>query len=236
MALLMNATQSVQAEAPVCQPETVVLLHGLIRSPRSMQPMATALEDAGFAVRNIGYPSTDHVVETLTERTFAPLQALLDNPACRLHFVTHSMGGILLRQYLAQREAPGLGRVVMLSPPNQGSEVVDRLRENWFFKWMNGPAGQQLGTGADSLPLALPNARNYELGVITGDFSINLILSQLIPGPDDGKVSVERAKLEGMRDFLVVPYSHPVIMRRKPVIAQTLHFLKHGRFSKQTQD
>lgn len=222
-----------KAEAGICEQETVVLLHGLIRSARSMRVMATALEEAGYAVRNTGYASTGHPVETLAEQVFTPLKPLLDEAQCRVNFVTHSLGGILLRQYLAQNVAPGLGRVVMLAPPNGGSEAVDRLRDYWFFKWVNGPAGQQLGTGVDSLPLALPDASGYELGVITGDRSINLILSQFIPGPDDGKVSVERARLEGMRDFLILPYSHPVIMRRKPVIKQTLHFLRHGRFDHQ---
>lgn len=214
-----------------CDTETVVLLHGLARTSRSMAPMAQALKRAGYAVQNLDYPSRDFSVEALAERIFEPLQARLADPDCRTHFVTHSMGGIVLRQYLSTHEAPGLGRVVMLSPPNGGSEAVDRLRHLWPFQWLNGPAGQQLGTGRDSLPLGLPDA-DYPLGVITGNRSINLLLSSLIPGPDDGKVSVQRAQLAGMRDFLVVPYSHPVIMRRQPVIEQTLHFLRHAHFNR----
>lgn len=217
--------------------ETVVLLHGLARSARAMRPMAKALEAAGYTVRNIDYPSTKHPVEVLTQKVFAPLEPLLQNPACRVHFVTHSMGGILLRYYryqLAQQQPkttlPGFGRVVMLSPPSQGSEVVDKLG-NWRpFQWLNGPAGVQLGTDENSLPLQM-GAADFELGIITGNFSINLMLSQLIPGPDDGKVSVARAKLAGMRDFLVMPYSHTFIMRRAAVIEQAQYFLRQGRFN-----
>ena len=217
--------------------ETVVLLHGLARSAAAMQPMAKALEKAGYAVRNIDYPSTKHPVEVLTQKVFTPLEPLLQNPACRVHFVAHSMGGILLRNYrytLAQNQPkaqlPGFGRVVMLSPPSQGSEVVDKLGDWRPFQWLNGPAGAQLGTDENSLPLKM-GAADFELGIITGNRSINLILSQLIPGPDDGKVSVARAKLAGMNDFLVMPYSHTFIMRRAAVIEQVQHFLRQGRFN-----
>jgi pimeloyl-ACP methyl ester carboxylesterase len=209
--------------------ESVVLLHGLARTSRAMRPMAQALQAAGYAVYNIDYPSRDYPVEELARQVFEPLASQLNNPACRVHFVTHSMGGILLRYHLSKQQPAGLGRTVMLSPPSQGSEVVDKLGDLAVFQWINGPAGAQLGTGADSLPLQLGPA-DFDVGIITGNRSINLLLSQLIPGPDDGKVSVARARLEGMRDFLVMPYSHPFIMRREAVIKQTLHYLRHGRF------
>ncbi len=220
--------------------EIVVLLHGLARSSRAMRPMARALEQAGYSIFNIDYPSRKYPIEELTLQVFTPLEPLLKNPACNVHFVTHSMGGILLRYYrhaMMQRHPetllPGFGRAVMLSPPSQGSEVVDRLGGLRIFQWINGPAGAQLGTGQggnESLPKQMGPA-DFEVGVIMGDRSINPLLSRLIPGPDDGKVSVERAKLEGMRDFIVMPYSHPFIMRRAAVIEQTRFFLRHGRFA-----
>lgn len=130
------------------------------------------------------------------------------------------------------RSAPELkiGRVVMLSPPNHGSEVVDKLGELALFKFINGPAGLQLGTGHDSVPQSL-GAPSFKAGIITGDRTINLILSLLIPGPDDGKVSIESAKLEGMAGFCVVPASHPFIMKDRLAIEQTLVFLARGAFT-----
>jgi hypothetical protein len=144
------------------------------------------------------------------------------------------MGGILVRYYLVHHSLDELGHVVMLSPPNKGSEVVDKLGTFPGFFSLNGPAGQQLSTSDSSLPNTLGSV-NYPVGVITGNKSINLILSMLIPGDDDGKVSIERAKLDGMSDFLVVPNTHPMIMRSDDVIKQTIYFLQRGNFHRNTQ-
>ncbi|MGB5688440.1 MAG: alpha/beta fold hydrolase, partial [Woeseiaceae bacterium] len=179
--------------------ECVVLLHGLMRSSTSMNVMQRGLDAAGFLTVNIDYPSRDHTVEEL-----API-AIEDGLAgCRayesterIHFVTHSLGGILVRQYLSQNEIPELGRVVMLGPPNQGSAAVDELEDVPGFDWLNGPAGRQLGKGEDSVPLALGPA-DFELGVIAGNRTIDPITSSVLENPDDGRVSVADTKLDGM--------------------------------------
>ncbi len=119
----------------------------------------------------------------------------------------------------------------MLSPPNKGSEVVDTLGETWLFELVNGPAGKELGTDRSSMPLTL-GAADFEVGIITGSRSVNLILSLMIEGRDDGKVSIENAKLNGMKDFMVLPSTHPFIMKNKTVIEQTIYFLHHGVFQK----
>lgn len=228
LALLLLAILPGQAAAAARPP--VVLLHGLARSASSMQPMAHALEQAGYEVCNVDYPSREYPVEILAREHIAPqIARCFPRPQQPPSYVTHSMGGILVRELARSGAAGPIGRVVMLSPPNQGSEVVDRLGSWRLFQALNGPAGAQLGTVADSMPLVLGPA-HFELGVITGDRSINWILSLLIPGPDDGKVAVPRAKLEGMRDFIVLPASHPFIMQNPQAIEQTLHFLRHGRF------
>ena len=211
--------------------ECVILLHGLARTKRSMKPLVAALQKAGFNTVNIDYASRAAPIEKLaSEAVPEGVSTCRRQGARRIHFVTHSMGGILLRYYLAHHRPPELGRVVMLSPPNHGSEIADQLKENKLFRWFNGPAGQELGT--EGLPQRLGPV-DYPVGVITGNKSAlwdRWFSSKLIPGPDDGKVSVESARLEGMTDFLVVPYSHSFIMRPVPVIRQVIHFLRHGRF------
>lgn len=209
--------------------DSVVLLHGLARSARAMRPLQRRLHREGYAVHNLDYPSRRFPIEALVDGFLAPAVAQIAAASGTLHFVTHSMGGILVRGLLARARPPQLGRVVMLSPPSQGSEVVDRLRGLSLFRLLNGPAGQQLGTGPDALPIRLGPV-DYPVGVITGTRSVNWLLSLLIPGENDGKVSVARARLAGMSDFLALPHSHPFIMQCEPVMAQTVHFLRHGRF------
>lgn len=210
--------------------DSVILLHGLARTARAMTKMEKALTEHGYTVINQGYPSTRHAIEPLAAQTLTKALAQCPDTG-NIHFVTHSMGGLLLRQYLSQNTIPRLGRAVMLGPPNQGSEVVDRLG-NWTpFQWVNGPAGSQMGTTPDSLPAQLGPV-NFPLGVIAGNQTINFLLSTMLPGPNDGKVTVERTKVEGMHDHLVLPVTHPFIMRNAGVIEQVKVFLQTGAFSK----
>lgn len=210
--------------------EHVILLHGLARTHRSMNRIADELSKAGFGITNQSYASTVHSIETLAEETIPT--AIASSPsAATLHFVTHSMGGILVRQYLKNHTIDRLGRVVMLGPPNRGSQVVDVLGRMPGFKLINGPAGLQLGTDRNSLPLALGPV-DFELGVIAGTRTINLILSTMIPGTNYGKVSVENTRIEGMKDHIVLPVTHPFMMNNTDVIKQVITFLKHGRFSR----
>ena len=211
--------------------ETVVVLHGLARSSASMSHMGRALQKAGYHVCNIAYPSREHSIEVLTTQFVAPaVRTCLSNKTDQAHFVTHSMGGVIVRQLAKSATDLKIGRVVMLSPPNHGSEVVDKLGELSLFAAINGPAGLQLATREDSVPRSLGSA-SFDVGIITGSRTINPFLSLLIPGEDDGKVSIESAKLEGMTGFCVMPASHPFIMKNKSVIEQTLAFLATGRFT-----
>ncbi len=145
--------------------------------------------------------------------------------------MTHSLGGILVRCYFSRNDEPRLGRVVMLGPPNKGSEVVDVLKDWSLFRKINGPAGSELGTGSRSVPKRLGPV-TFELSVIAGDRSINWINSLMIPGPDDGKVSVESTKVDGMKEHVVVHRTHPCIMKAKESIELTIRFLRSGSFKK----
>jgi triacylglycerol lipase len=215
-------------------PECVVLLHGLARTEKSLVKLECHLKRHEYCVVNMGYPSRKKKIQDLSiEAITTAIANCKAANASKIHFVTHSMGGILIRYYLEHNRLQELGRVVMLSPPNRGSEVVDKFKDTPIFKWINGPAGQQLGTDTDSLPKTLGDP-NYEVGIITGDKSINPILSLLIPGKDDGKVSVENAKLHGMKDFLVVHKTHPFIMGDDEVIQQVITFIKKGIFNRET--
>lgn len=194
-----------------------------------MNGLEAFLSEQGYHVVNIDYPSRKQQIAELADIVRKEV-VLKTSGAGKVHFITHSLGGIILRYVQRHDPLPNLGRVVMLSPPNQGSEVVDKLGDSWLFELINGPAGKQLGTGENGVVQTLGKV-NFELGVITGDRSINWINSLIIPGKDDGKVSIERAKVEGMADFLIVHASHPFIMKDKTVMTQCLHFLRSGKFN-----
>jgi pimeloyl-ACP methyl ester carboxylesterase len=208
----------------------VVLLHGLARTSRSMEKIGSYLSDSGYFVENIDYPSRKFSIEVLAENVLPEaLKRCTDHDPKQIHFVTHSLGGIILRYYLAQHDIEKLGRVVMLSPPNNGSEIVDNISDWPGFYFINGPAGKALGTDSSGVPAKLGPVA-FEVGVITGNISFNPFYSYLIPGDDDGKVSVASARIQGMTDFLIVPHSHSFIMNSKKVMQETEKFLRYGYF------
>jgi triacylglycerol lipase len=215
---------------PAQTAEHVILLHGLARSSLSMGKMEKALIAEGYKVSNIGYPSRKYPIEELAHRVRQQILQLTDDQDT-LHIVAHSLGGILIRYIQKQEPLENLGKVIMLAPPNQGSEVVDKFGKWRLFRWINGPAGSQLGTDEDGFLKKLGPV-DFELGILTGDRSINLILSCMIEGKDDGKVSVENAKAEGMDDFMVLHTAHPFIMKNKNAIQQSIHFLQSGQFDR----
>jgi triacylglycerol lipase len=233
VALMLGACATVPRTELVIAEQSrdcVVLLHGLNRSYRAMSKMASELQEAGYSTANVDYPSQAATVEGLAKMAVNEgLDKCRKTNAEHIHFVTHSIGGILLRYAQSVSPIPELNRVVMLAPPNQGSEVVDITR-NWpTAELISGHAGLQLGTGEDGIAAKLGPV-DFELGVVAGTGTINPFFSVMLPYPNDGKVSVESTMVEGMKDFLVVRRSHRYIMTSDTVIENTKNFLKDGRF------
>ncbi|PCJ25880.1 MAG: alpha/beta hydrolase [SAR86 cluster bacterium] len=210
--------------------ECVVLLHGLARVSNSMSELSRKLERANYDVVSINYPSRRHSIDVLAADAVGRGVAscrLLHAP--QISFVTHSLGGILLRYYLVDNEIAELNKVVMLGPPNQGSELVDGLLPVPGFKFFGGPTGIALGTDDAGIVASL-GAVNFDLGVIAGTTNINPLARLFIPGPNDSIVSVESTKVEGMRDHIILPVTHTFMMRNNQVIDEVIHYLKTGAF------
>jgi hypothetical protein len=189
----------------------------------------------GFEVHNVGYPSRRAAIDVLAERVGVTLSALAGRAGPH-HVVTHSMGGIVLRAAVAGGWLPAaaLRRVVMLAPPSAGSELADALARSPLFRLTVGPAGPQLRTGGEGVPGALPPV-SFELGVIAGSRARNPLFARVFDGPNDGKVSVERAAVAGMRDFLALPCGHTFIMDDAAAVRQIFHFLAHGAFAREPE-
>jgi pimeloyl-ACP methyl ester carboxylesterase len=228
-----DSTGQVPCQQVEGQRTSVIVLHGLFRTHRSMKKIANALSERGYIVANLDYPSTDMSIEQLAEQYLAPeieKQQALGRSIC---VVTHSMGGILVRAYLARHPDAPIERIVMLAPPNQGSELIDHLKNIKLFCFFMGPAALQLSTAPEALVQTLP-VPDIPTGIIAGDRSLNPLYSLMIPGDDDGKVSVARARFSEpapeVACFLTVPCTHTFLMNNSRVIARTLAFLEQGTF------
>ena len=226
----MSAENDTTKNADSC----VILLHGLGRTADSMNKIANSLTQAGYKVWNESYPSRDKPIDELAKSAIEPaLEFCRTQNIKQINFVTHSLGGILIRYYLQDHSLDQLKHIVMLSPPNKGTEIVDRLKELKIFQFLTGPVGQQLGTDEKSIPNQLLPIQG-DIGIIVGNSSSDPWFSWLIPGEDDGKVSVASSKLSEMKDFLIVEYGHTFIMSKNDVIDQIKNFLSDGKFKHNT--
>lgn len=227
-AIALAPSMATPADSETC----VILLHGLGRTPLSMLPLKFALDLEGYRTVNQGYPSLAQPIEELSGTHVA--EALAKCASARdapVHFVAHSLGGILVRHYLQDHNVPEGSRMVMLGPPNNGSELIDEFADDPWFAVM-GPASLQLGTGADSVPSNLGPV-DIEIGVIAGTRTgLDALLQQSapLPEPNDGKVSLDSARLDEMQDFLTVDETHTFILTDGDVLEQVIAFLENGRF------
>jgi len=226
--LLLAGPALAQAEP---RSDSVVLLHGLGRGPWAMKLLEARLAAAGYRVHNLAYPRRATSMEEAVAELHREFGDCCSQDGGRVHFVTHSLGGLVVRAYLADHRPHNLGRVVMLAPPNGGSEIVDRFGSSGLFRVLFGPMAPQLGTGRNDLPARLP-APDCEVGIIAGDRWINPVGALILPSPHDGTVSVDRTRLDGMKDHLVVPHTHTFIMNSSEVAREVVHFLRAGEFER----
>jgi triacylglycerol lipase len=210
--------------------EFIIVVHGLRGNSRVFAKMEKTLLVDGFSVCRVDYPSTRDSLAVMSETVISEAVRRCEQAgAKKLHFVAHSMGAILVRHYLQNHDVLDSGRVVFLSPPNHGTALVDKFRWSWFFRKINGPGGMQLGSAPDAFIQSL-HAPDYEVGVIMSTKSINPFASAFIPGKDDGRVPIESAKIEGMKDFALVACNHHVIMKKEKTIRFVGLFLQNGTF------
>lgn len=211
----------------------VVMLHGIVRTSKSMNQFARYFENRGYHVVNINYPSTKHTVEELAEQVFQEITEKCVDKNKKINFVAYSMGSLITRYILANKKLENLGRVVFVAPPSSGSELADFLKDNFLYKKIYGISGQQLGTDENSVARKLPPVNDYEVGVIAGDLPANPLFWKILPGANDGTVAVERTKIEGMKDHITVKASHTFIINSGNTMEQAVFFLENGRFSKE---
>jgi len=210
--------------------EGVILLHGIGRTLRWMRRLEKALRQQGFATLNLGYASRKKPLDLLAADIDVPIRQFTGEIGGPLHFVGHSMGGLLARVYIAKYRPERLGRVVMLGTPNGGSEIADHLHRLALYRLYYGPAGQQLTTRLDRTLASLP-ALDYDVGIIAGSRSIAPVASLFkMPKPNDTMVSVKSSRLDGMTDHVVVKASHAGLPYHAKAIDQTIAFLREGRF------
>ncbi|MDZ7722322.1 MAG: alpha/beta hydrolase [candidate division KSB1 bacterium] len=209
--------------------ECVVLVHGLRANSSFMHKLQDMLVDSGYHVLNLDYPSSKYKIQALADTAIGVALEECKSECDTVHFIGHSMGNALIRYTLQKPHPCRVHRIVMIAPVNQGSELVSRL--NWvpLFAKLNSPAGMQLGSRKDSFVNSLPPLE-HETGIIAGSRSINPVASLIIPGKDDGRVSIENTKEKGMNDFIIVPANHHVITKKDSTINCAVRFIQHGHF------
>ena len=212
------------------QPDTghaVIYLHGIGRSSRSLAPILKAMPGHGYVHIPMEYPSTRVTLEQSAGYLHSVIKSL--TAVSKISFVVHSMGGLVVRRYLKDHHDQRLHRMVMLGTPNNGAELADMLRQNFFFRKIYGPAGQELISDPTGTIRSLPTPP-FEFGIIAGGRGDDRGFNRLLPGDDDGTVTVASARLAGASDYLRIPKIHTFLMSDATAIAAVQHFLEHGRF------
>jgi len=211
--------------------ELVILIHGIMYSPLIMWKIEKSLTNAGYNTLNFDYASTRWPMDTVTEKLH---QEITDKYSKyeKIHFVTHSLGGLVIRAYLDQFGSELEGHLVMIAPPNQGSITAERFEDFALFKWLLGEPGQHLGKDRDDYFKMYPPPRIH-FGIIAGGLCNDKGFNPLIPGDDDGTVGVEETRIYGYADFIIIPGLHTTLLWQGEVIRQIITFIEEGKFDHQ---
>lgn len=212
------------------QGDTVVLLHGILRTHHHMNRLASALRKDDYIVLNLDYPSRKKNIEDIVEHVFREIEekASPDKP---IHLVGFSLGALIIRGLIKQYPELSYGRLVLLAPPNEGSEVADYWKDSLLFQKVFGPAGQQLVTDQEEFKhLLIDSLEDFEAGIIAGNRTVDPFSSGMLPGPNDGKVTIESTHLAGVQEHIVVSATHMFFPKNRTVIDNTRHFLATGKF------
>lgn len=220
----------------------VITLHGLIRSREAMEGIGAYLAQEGdYEWVNVTYASTRRGIDQHAESLAKVIDGL--EGVEEINFVCHSLGNIVVRRYLGEavtadpkwRVHPGVQRMVMLGPPNNGAELAKRFQGNKLVTMVIGKSGKELGAGWTqvSTKIGVPKC---EFGIIAGGDGTDDGPNALIAGDDDLVVSVAETRLPGACDFRTVNLLHGQLMNNPRVQQYTLQFLKSGCFeSKDTR-
>lgn len=207
------------AAEPKRERETVVVLHGMGRTRASMLVLVLRFKRAGYETLNFPYGQKESSLEDISLALAAFLEKNVKTP--RYHLIGHSLGNVIIRHALRKTVRPGLGRIVMLAPPNRPARLAKLLKDNRLYRWLMGDSGQKLSE--EEFYRTLP-APPVEFAVIAGDKGQRLTFE----GPNDGIVDVEGTKLDGMKASAVVHHTHTLLMNAKDTFELCKRFLEQG--------
>ncbi|MCC2646219.1 MAG: alpha/beta fold hydrolase [Rickettsiaceae bacterium] len=212
--------------------ECVVLLHGYGRSSKSMRSIESLLVSHNYKVINIDYPSRQFNLTDITHKKVKPLIVECLNKEEKIHFVGYSMGGVITKHFIETHQVPNLGNVVFIASPIKGSDISAKLSKNSFFRLIFGPAAADLSTESDFVK-SLKEEIFYPLGIITASISHNPLTSLfLLPGPNDGTVTLASTRIKGIADHIIINANHNSIINLEETHKQVLSFLKNRSFKK----
>lgn len=230
LVLFIGLLSAPQAQA--AKGDYVVLLHGIGRTSNTMYPLQIAFENRGYKVLNLDYPSREYTIANLIKDIHPQIKSFAADKSKKVHFVGYSLGGLVIRAYLAKHKPKNMGRVVMMGVPNHGSEVADTFQDYTFYQAFFGPAGQELTTKNGNAKIF--GKTDYEVGNIAGVLSVDPVSSFIIPGDDDGKVSVKSTHLAGEKAHVIINATHVFMPLDGEVMRAALHFIAHGVFPSKT--